>query len=146
MHSQKVEYLYYWTFVLLLFGLVKQQLSYDPSDPLPDYSKENPSGLKKVLELYRNDNYYPTFFEKAAYLFVGIIKGHYYSNGNKRLAFVALLYFLAINNYELKQSRPGDLRRLAVFIADKSKNNNASFDELKYIVVKYLESRIYKKS
>lgn len=55
------------------------------------------NSLKTVLELIKNDNYYPSFVEKAAYLFCSISQKHAFDNGNKRLAATLLRYFLADN-------------------------------------------------
>jgi death-on-curing family protein len=50
----------------------------------------------------QNDEFYPTVFEKAAYLFCGLIEGHYFSNGNKRLALMSTVFFLGLNNYNTR--------------------------------------------
>lgn len=55
-----------------------------------------------VLKQARSDTYYPSLLDKAVYLVVGINKGHFFSNGNKRLALVTMTSFLAINNLEFR--------------------------------------------
>lgn len=55
-----------------------------------------------VLRQAHSDTYYPTVLEKAVYLLVSINKGHFFSNGNKRLALVVMTLFLAINDLQLK--------------------------------------------
>ena len=73
------------------------------AEPAPDYEHE-PSGLSnldKVLGLVRTD-YYPTIYDKAAYMVCSIAGSQYYSNGNKRLAVVVLLEFLVKNEAEVR--------------------------------------------
>jgi hypothetical protein len=55
-----------------------------------------------VLKQVRSDTYYPTVLEKAVYLLVSINKGHFFSNGNKRLALVVMTLFLAVNDLQLR--------------------------------------------
>jgi len=49
--------------------------------------------------------YYDTIFDKAAYLFLEVIIGHPFSNGNKRLALVLALVFLLYNHYLFDATR-----------------------------------------
>jgi len=141
-NSHEIKYLSYKDYLILLFGVLERHYNQNPSDPLPNYTKEDSSGLKKVLDFCRDNKYYPTFYKKAAYLFVAIIEGHYYSNGNKRLAFVTLLYFLHYNNYQLVQDRQGELRKLAIYVADKKANKNSSFKTLQEYIERYLKEHI----
>lgn len=141
MPSPTVKYLSFEDFTVLLFEVIQEQLNYDPNDPLPDYRKENSQSLEKVLTLVQNDSYYPTVVGKAAYLFVSIIEGHIYSNGNKRLGLVTLLYFLIINRLTVKVA-VGELSDLCLYIADKERNNNATFEQLKLFAEKFLKERM----
>ena len=61
------------------------------------FPKQCPYQVQQILD----DNFYPTIFEKAAYLFCGLIEGHYFSNGNKRLALMSTVFFLGLNGYDL---------------------------------------------
>ncbi len=83
------------------FGFIHDRLT--EIEPAPDYEKEKTGmeQLEKVLTLVRSDEYYPTFWDKAAYLITSIAASQYFSNGNKRLAIVVLLTFLSKNNIEL---------------------------------------------
>lgn len=68
------------------------------------YEKEH-NGIEKlnmVFELIQNDNYYPDFYSKAAYLFLAINCGHYFSNGNKRLSITCLFFFIKRNKFTFK--------------------------------------------
>lgn len=83
------------------FPYIHQHLSED--EPAPAYQEESTglAELEKVLTLVRNDRYYPTFADKAAYLFCGIAGSQYFSNGNKRLSVAVLLLFLIANRAEI---------------------------------------------
>ena len=140
--SPKIKYPTYTDCLRFLFGFLKQHYNFDPIDKLPNYRKEDPHGLKKILKFCRNDNYYSSLSGKAAYIFVGLIEGHYYSNGNKRLALVITLYFLALNGYSIKEQKPRELYNLALFVADKQKNNDMSFDALKKKAEQYFGMRL----
>ena len=48
-------------------------------------------------------NHYPTLVDKVVYLFIQINKGHFFSNGNKRLALVCSTGFLIFNNKKIDQ-------------------------------------------
>ena len=43
--------------------------------------------------------YYPTFTEKLSYLVFKFCSGHYFNDGNKRIALTLGTYFLHKNNY-----------------------------------------------
>ena len=58
-------------------------------------------GLEGVLDGVRSDHFYPDVYSKTTYLLVQINKGHFFSNGNKRLALVCALFFIFINEYEI---------------------------------------------
>lgn len=74
-----------------------------PNNPAHNYSLEPKAieQLKGCLERIRWD-YVPNLIAKAAQLFICINKGHYFENGNKRLALVTLLSFLLENKYNFK--------------------------------------------
>ncbi len=136
-----IEYIDYKDFLYLLFGIIEEHLNYDPNDPLPDYRKENAESLDKILTFVRDDELYPTLITKAAYLFVSITDGHVYSNGNKRLGLITTVYFLAINGYDL-DVKFGELYDLSLFVADRSRNSAASFDQLKTYAEKFINDHL----
>lgn len=77
-----------------------RNLAYDDKQK-PDYENQK-EGLKKlesILELVKEDRYYPEFCKKAAYLFVTLSTGHIFSNGNKRIALFSFAYFFRRNGY-----------------------------------------------
>lgn len=77
---------------------------YSQVEEVPQYREERRfDEFCGVLRQAKSDTYYPTVLEKAVYLLVGINKGHFFSNGNKRLALVVTTLFLAINDLQLKK-------------------------------------------
>ncbi len=76
---------------------------YSQREEVPMYKDE--PGLPKLhstLERVKDDTYYPDVIDKAVYLFININKGHFFSNGNKRLSIVVLVLFLVINDLLFK--------------------------------------------
>ncbi|OGL69926.1 hypothetical protein A3C17_03895 [Candidatus Uhrbacteria bacterium RIFCSPHIGHO2_02_FULL_53_13] len=68
-------------------------------EPVPQY-EDDIDGLRKLegcLERVKFQ-YYSTLVSKAAALFISINLGHYFSNGNKRLALGVLVTFLVENH------------------------------------------------
>ncbi len=87
-----------------IFAFVAKR--YGRQEEVPVY-RENPEGIAKllgVLERARMDTYYPTLLDKATHLLLSINKGHFFSNGNKRLALVVTTTFLTINGSRLKEN------------------------------------------
>ncbi|MDD4286841.1 MAG: Fic family protein [Candidatus Peribacteraceae bacterium] len=70
------------------------------AESVPSYEKDQDgiNALESILEFVKNDNYYSTFAEKAAYLFCSVANRHAFGNGNKRLSATLLRYFLADNH------------------------------------------------
>ena len=56
-------------------------------------------GILATLDFVQNDTYYPTFTEKLSYLVFKFCSGHYFNDGNKRIALTLGTYFLHKNNY-----------------------------------------------
>jgi death-on-curing family protein len=141
--SQSLNYLDYDDFHFVLFSSIEEQLNYDSSDPLPDYRKEKSEELRKILTFVQEDDYYPSLESKAAYLLTSIVQGHIYSNGNKRLGLITMFVFLITNGYWLKV-KSGELTELCLYIADKERNKNATFDELKQFAEIFIKEHLEK--
>jgi len=95
-----------------LFAYLEKR--YARVEEVPDYRGEA-IGYEKllgVLERVRMDTYYPDLLDKAAYLLIAINKGHFFSNGNKRLALVTTTVFLDINERRLRESSKKDYKLL----------------------------------
>lgn len=56
-------------------------------------------GLRATLEFVQNDDYYPTFAHKLTYLMHRLCSGHFFNDGNKRIALTLGTYFLHKNRY-----------------------------------------------
>jgi prophage maintenance system killer protein len=85
---------------------------YSRIEEVPDYISEK-TGIEKlcgVLEHAYSDIYYPTVLDKAVHLLVQINKGHFFSNGNKRLALVVTTTFLGRNGFHIKSLEKTDFK------------------------------------
>ena len=56
-------------------------------------------GIRATLDFVQNDLYYPTLAEKLTYLMYRFCSGHFFNDGNKRIALTLGAYFLHKNNY-----------------------------------------------
>lgn len=52
-------------------------------------------GIHATLDFMQNDLYYPTFADKLTYLMYRFCSGHFFSDGNKRIALTLGTYFFA---------------------------------------------------
>jgi death-on-curing family protein len=92
------------TFVDFIFGFIAER--FGTIEEVPNYNDEH-LGVEKlcgIFEQIQSDVFYPTLLDKAAYLLIGINKGHFFSNGNKRLALVATTVFLTLNDITFKKA------------------------------------------
>lgn len=56
-------------------------------------------GILATLDFIQNDDYYPTFTDKLSYLVFRFCSGHFFYDGNKRIALTLGAYFLHKNNH-----------------------------------------------
>jgi death-on-curing protein len=56
-------------------------------------------GIESVLEFVQNDIYYPDFVSKLSYLVFRFCSGHFFMDGNKRIALTLGVYFLHKNGH-----------------------------------------------
>jgi death-on-curing protein len=56
-------------------------------------------GIQSILEFVQNDDYYPTFVNKLTFLVYRFCRGHYFNDGNKRIALTIGATFLLHNGY-----------------------------------------------
>lgn len=54
-------------------------------------------GILASLDFVQNDMYYPDFADKLCYLVFKFCSGHYFNDGNKRIALTLGAYFRARN-------------------------------------------------
>lgn len=97
--------------ILLSFNLIYEE--YDKKDDrVPNYLKEK-RGLDHLVKILERSqmHYYPTMIDKVAFLFTGINQGHYFSNGNKRLAIVIAITFLIKNNRMIRKYQKATFKK-----------------------------------
>ena len=79
--------------------LAHEHLTFD--EPIPDFSSRYPNVLESCLAVpfqrFYGQAAYPTLVAKASILFYLMIKDHPFQNGNKRIAIITVLVFLAKN-------------------------------------------------
>lgn len=56
-------------------------------------------GIRATITFVQNDEYYPNFIDKLTYLVFNLCSGHYFNDGNKRIALTLGAYFLHKNHY-----------------------------------------------
>lgn len=61
--------------------------------------------FRSVLDFIQDDMYYPTFEEKLTYLFFSLCRGHFFLDGNKRIAITLCTHMLLLNGYVYCASR-----------------------------------------
>lgn len=72
-----------------------QSFDYISDEEIPKYDDE-PDKIDdyfSLIDRLKNDTYYPNIYTKAAALLL-YLNGHYFANGNKRLAVFSMTYFL----------------------------------------------------
>ena len=62
-------------------------------------ASDDEGGIRATLDFVQNDLYYPTFADKLTYLMYRFCSGHFFNDGNKRIALTLGAYFLHKNNY-----------------------------------------------
>ncbi len=86
-------------FEKVIFPLIEKDIKYPVDEQIPSYETE-PKAVEQLLGTIQlsSEAYYPSLEEKAAYIFTSIAKGHFFINGNKRLAVVTVLLFFWDND------------------------------------------------
>lgn len=56
-------------------------------------------GIRAVLDFVQDDEYYPDFVSKLSYLVFRFCSGHFFNDGNKRIALTLGTYFLHKNKH-----------------------------------------------
>ncbi len=79
-------------------------LDYDDSTkPLYEQDTHGINQLTSLLERIQNNCYYSDYYKKAAYFFIALSTGHYFRNGNKRIALFSYLYFHSLNRFRFRK-------------------------------------------
>ncbi len=88
----------------ICFEYAKAHLTYD--EPLPSFETRYLDKLETALfapqRTIGGTSVYPTMHAQAAVLFYEMVKLHPFLNGNKRIACVSLMTFLALNSMWIK--------------------------------------------
>lgn len=121
--------------LLRYFELISDHLSFK-NEPVPKY-KEECDGFNDLISLIQrsqNVNYYKTFKDKVSFLFININKGHYFSNGNKRLSIFVSLMFSLINGYKFNYKNKEYFKDLLIkTFPEYSLENIVDFEEFNSI-------------
>lgn len=116
------------------FKLVQNQ--FDREDERNPKYQEQPQAienLEALLERVKNNKFYPTFEEKASALFINIIKGHFFFDGNKRLGIVITIIFLIKNGkFPDNLSKEDYKNKLSNLFPDEKFEDDESFDPLSF--------------
>ncbi len=85
-----------------IFAIIEGNFS--KKEEVPNYLEqvEGLSKYRSALEAIKS-SFYQDFFDKCAFLLIHINKGHFFSNGNKRLSLVTTCIFIAINDFWFKE-------------------------------------------
>mgnify|MGYP000586332044 CR=1 FL=1 len=65
-------------FISGIFEDIGKLVAYDGTIPLYNKQINSIKKLEGILELSRNDSYYPDFRHKASAIYLGILKGHFF--------------------------------------------------------------------
>ena len=79
------------------------------------------SALHAPSAEFGGEEFYPDFVDKAAVLLVRLAKNHPLPDGNKRVAWVALRYFLILNEWEWTETPTVDDAQAAVLAVASGK-------------------------
>ena len=92
-------------------------------------------GIESVLDFIQNDLYYPDFISKLNYLVFRFCSGHFFNDGNKRIALTLGVYFLHKNGHYWAATQFMKRMEAVVYhIAASCINNELSFRIMFYIV------------
>jgi death-on-curing protein len=122
----------------ICFEYARVSLTFD--EPIPSFETRYVEKLESALTIPQrklNDKFlYKTLSQQASVLFYEMIKLHPFLNGNKRIACVTLMAFLAINFKWLKADWMSLYKR-AVFVAEsKSKDRKKVLEEMDSFIEK----------
>lgn len=124
-------------FEYLCFDFAREHMSFD--EPIPDYLTRDTALLESALgsprQSFDGKLLYPTIYKQAAILFYSLIKNHPFRNGNKRIAVMSLLVFLALNKKWLFMSP----LRLYTFAYGVSETSAVSKNQMLKIIENFLE-------
>jgi len=109
-------------------------------EPIPPFETRYPGKLESCIsqpfQSFGGEEMYPTIPGKASALFYLMTKNHPFVNGNKRIAVVTMLYYLATEGIGIDASSE-ELYRLAVEVAQ---SNSAASDDVMKVIAQFINS------
>lgn len=100
-------------------------------EPIPALRSDSRARVQACLaapfQTFGGRDLHPGLRAKCASLFYGIAKGHPLANGNKRMAILALAWFLHVNGYQLDMTNE-ELEELAFRTAESTDHAQALSD------------------
>jgi len=97
------------------------------NEPIPPFEFHDPAKLLGALnapfQSAFEEDIYKTIYDKAAALFYFMAKDHAFENGNKRIAVLTLLYYLARNGLALEISAK-QLYKVAVAVVESRRSKD----------------------
>lgn len=114
-------------------------------EPIPSFDTRYPNKLESCLktpfQTFDRKSLYKNFEDKATILFYLMIKNHPFQNGNKRVAVLALIYFLYENKRRLKVSNK-DLYEFSKKVASSDPaNKDVIITEIRNFITQFSEKR-----
>ncbi len=101
-----------------IFGIFRKNLGYN--EPIPEFETRYPGKLEGIIEsvrqTYGGKFLNPTVLDSAAAYFNQLVRGHAFTNGNKRAAVLYTHYFLLRQGIDFSLTA-GDLYNFAVYLA-----------------------------
>jgi death-on-curing family protein len=103
------------------YELARQLMSFN--EPIPDFATRRENILESCLispfQKFGGKDPYPSLINKSSMLFYLLIKNHPFQNGNKRIAVMTMLFFLADNKKWLKADSQ-ELYNFAKWVAESN--------------------------
>lgn len=112
-------------------------------DPIAPFETVKPGLLESALAQPRWD-YYSTIAKKAAVQHYSMVKNHAFDNGNKRIAVVALVTFLYINDYVFNPATTTD-ENLAAMTLRIAESDRSERDVVLAETERWVQDHIMKK-
>ena len=88
------------------------------------------AAIQRPYSTFDGKDLYPTIYDKAAALVESLVRNHAFIDGNKRIGYVMLRFFLIESGYDLSASQTDKYN----FIIEISKGN-LDFDNIKKWIV-----------
>lgn len=122
--------------IILMNTFLIKNISPDEIIGLREPSALNMS-IQSMKQTVLGEEIYPTVEEKAAILWINLIKKHCFHNGNKRTAYMALHAFLRKNQLALHL----DVEEAVGLCVEIATWDNIKFDGLKIYIVEIIKAK-----